>query len=295
MELRHLRYFATVAEELNFGRAALRLNITQPPLSQQIKALEQELGVELFARTNRKVELTNAGRVFLGEARAILHRSDRAVLMSQRAHRGEAGQLSIATGEVAMYSVLPRILSAFHKMYPAVSITIRKSLTGGSVKALKQDEIDCAFVLPPIREEGIVHEVIMEEAMVCVLPARHRLAQAASVSIREIADEPMIVISRQLGGGLWQKIASAFYDAGTLPKVTHEVAGTELALMLVRCRFGIAIMPASVAKAEHIGSVAKPLRTRISKLQLAIAWAEANPSPILGNFISCVRRECPTP
>jgi DNA-binding transcriptional LysR family regulator len=294
MELRHLRYFATVAEELNFGRAARRLNISQPPLSQQIAALEEELHIKLFNRTNRKVELTNAGRVFLSEARAILRRSDRAILVSQQAHRGEAGQLSIATGEVAMYSILPKLLAAFHKRYPAVSISIRESLTGASVRALKHDEIDCAFVLPPIRDEGIVQRVILEDGLVCVLPVRHRLATAASISVREIVDEPIVIISRQLGGGLWDKIASLFYEAGTLPKVAHEVAGTELAQMLVRCRFGIAIVPASVARIKHSGLVARPLRTNTPKLQLGIAWAESNPSPVLANFLSCLRTECRT-
>ena len=178
MELRHLRYFVTVAEELHFGRAARKLHISQPPLSMQIRALENELGVTLLNRTQRHVSLTEAGAALLGEARHVLARVEQAVLVTKRAGRGEIGELAIGFISVADYNVLPVVLREFRRRFPLVRLTLRESTTDAQIGDLLAGRIDVGFVLPPINEPSLETAPILREPLIAALPEKHPLGPA---------------------------------------------------------------------------------------------------------------------
>src|SRR5512133_1148541 len=184
IELRHLRYFVAVAEELHFGRAAQRLHIAQPGLSQQIQALESELGVSLLARTRRRVELTAAGQVFLDEGRRALAQVERAENLTRRAASGEIGRLTIGGTESATWVVLPELLRDFRRRYPNVDLAIREMPSPLQLEALRNGEIDVGFVRPPVGTDGLVARTILEERLGILLPKAHPLAKRSEIPIR---------------------------------------------------------------------------------------------------------------
>jgi DNA-binding transcriptional LysR family regulator len=193
MELRHLRYFVAVAEELHFNRAAERLHMAQPPLSQQIKQLETELGVELFhRRTKRQVQLTEAGQVLLQAAYSILAQLDQAVCETQRAGRGETGSLTIGFTSSVVYDVLPAILHQFRQHFPQVDLVLQELTTTQQEEALQNQRIEVGFCHPPIKDTSLVSETIRLEPLVVVLPATHPLATEPTLSLCSLADEPFI-------------------------------------------------------------------------------------------------------
>jgi DNA-binding transcriptional LysR family regulator len=204
MELRHLRYFVTVAEELHFGRAAQRLQIAQPPLSQQIRQLEEELGVQLFHRTKRSVQLTEAGQLFLEEACQILTRAEQAIQIVQRADRGETGRLTLSFVGSATYSVLPVVLKVFRRRFPEVLLSLHEMTTTQQVQALHEDRIHLGFVRPPIYEQELMIESILKEPFVAVLPEFHRLANETQISLLTLANDPFILFPRYLGSGFYK-------------------------------------------------------------------------------------------
>src|SRR3954471_20944169 len=193
MELRHLRYFVAVAEELHFRRAAERLHVSQPPLSQQIRALERELGVTLFERNRRRVELTTAGEALLGEARGILAAVEHAVDLTQRVARGEAGALAIGFVGSAMYGRLPDVLREFHAARPAVQLRLRELPTGAALDALAEGRIDVGVVRPAQVEAGIAIDIVRREAVVVALPADHELAARRRLTLRELWGETFVL------------------------------------------------------------------------------------------------------
>src|SRR5687768_4355925 len=196
MELRHLRYFVAVAEELHFGRAAVRLHIAQPPLSMQIKQLEGELGFRLFQRTNRKVEITQAGALFLDDVRELLAELDRSVASAKRVARGESGWLGIGFVGSATYAVLPAALQRFRKDHPDVELVLRELVTAKQAQALREGRIHVGLARPAIDEEGIDSEVILHEPLVAALPDSHRLARKAGIRVEDLAAEPFILFPR---------------------------------------------------------------------------------------------------
>ncbi len=205
MELRHLRYFAIVAEELHFGRAAERLFMTQPALSKQIHSLESELGVLLFARTKRTVQLTPAGQVFLEQAQQILQHTDRAVQLTRRAARGEIGKLRIGFTTTATQTVLPAFLREFRDRYPHVELTMQELCTEAQVQALHQRQIDLAFLHPPIDRRELKLYSIWAEPFVVVLPKYHHLACQDRVRLKDLAQELFILHPRQEGPTLYRQ------------------------------------------------------------------------------------------
>ena len=224
IELRHLRYFIAVAEELHFGRAADRLHMAQPPLSQQIRQLEAELGFQLFHRTKRSVELTEAGQVFLKDCRKIFRQLDQAVRTGQQASRGELGQLAIAFVSSAAYNILPPILQAFRAAMPQVRLELHELTTDQQVRWMQDGRIDVGFVRPPVEDEQLQLMTIFREPLVVALPIAHPLAEQPQVSLAALASEPFILFPRPLAPGLYDQIISLCQQAEFSPTV---VAGSD--------------------------------------------------------------------
>lgn len=251
MELRHLRYFVGVAEELHFGRAAARLGISQPPLSQQIRLLEDELGVSLFERTSRRVQLTEPGRLFLEEARRTLAQADHAVEIARRAEAGETGSLSIAfTTSVPFAPIIASALFAFRESHPTVHLDLAEMLRPEQVSAVMDRRIDIGFIRDaeaPAIPEPLVSLQVLEEPLVIAMRSDHPLAASrAPVALRDLAGVPMILYSRHLGIGFNDRLTELFQEAGLTPNITQEVNGVASLLGLVTAGFGITVLSRSL-------------------------------------------------
>lgn len=288
MELRHLRYFIAVAEELHFGRAAARLGIAQPPLSMQIRDLEHEVGVMLLARTSRRVELTAAGRVFLDGARRTLAQLDGVISDTQRAHRGETGELRIGFVSSATYEVLPLLLRAFRGGYPDVVVRLRSATTFEQIVALRERHLDLGLLRLPVKEEALDWRVITEEPLVAVLPATHALATREPVPLTALAHASFIVYPRADNPAIHDAIIAQCQQAGFSPNITQE-SGSMLAITaLVASGMGVALVIASPGLRETPGIVFQPLLgDDIPVWRLALAWRrERETAPAIRAFLT---------
>jgi len=288
MELRHLRYFVAVAEELHFGRAAARLHIAQPPLSQQIRQLEGELGVVLFTRTRRHVELTPAGRAFLDEARGVLAGAEQAVRTAQRASRGEIGQLAIGFVPSADLDILPRVLRVWKARFPDVEITLHSLLSGAQVEALHAGRIQVGFVRLPVDESGLVVERIQREPLVAALSRGHRLARSARVRLADLAGDTMVLFTRDIAPGYYDVFIGACRRAGFTPRVLHP-GSMQTNLGLVSAGLGVALMPASIRNLRRAGVVYRPLAPPVPHVEMALAHGLDDRSTIVPTFLRVVR------
>jgi len=260
MELRHLRYFITVAEELHFGRAAQRLHIAQPPLSQQIRQLEEELGVVLFHRTKRSVQLTDAGQVFLEEAKQVLIQAAQAVQAAQRASRGEIGQLVVSFVSSAAYNVLPKILQAFRARFPEVNLALHELTTDKQLQGLRDGWIDVGFLRPPIEDDTLSLATIFKESLVVALPEIHPLSRQPQVPLKALINEFFILFPRPLGPKLYDQIVGLCQQAGFSPNVVQEAIQMQTIVSLVAAEIGIALVPASVQNLQRRGVIYKAIQ-----------------------------------
>ncbi|VVE06731.1 LysR family transcriptional regulator [Pandoraea capi] len=266
MELRHLRYFVTVAEELHFSRAAQKLNIGQPPLSMQIRALEDELGVPLFERSQRRVFLTAAGRAFLVRARQILADADAARLEVQQIAGLDAGELRIAfTTSAPMTNLMKRVLTSYRQRYPRVTLTLSESPSENQREALVARTLDIGLLrqaedAPPVA--GLSFETLIDEALVVVLHQGHRLARRASLSIADLADEAFIMHPHGVGTAIDGQIRGMCERAGFTPRVVQEARESTTIVALAASGLGVAILPAAVRciqiEGAHFMDVSEP-------------------------------------
>ncbi|MGE5647424.1 MAG: LysR family transcriptional regulator [Acidobacteriota bacterium] len=292
MELRHLRYFTAVAEELNFTRAAHRLHIAQPPLSQQVRALEAELGAALFVRTHHHVELTAAGRQFLRDARDILARAENAAGMVRRAARGEEGELRLGFVSTAMFAGdVPQLLRRFRSRHPAVAIHLEQMGTVQQVRALLAREIDAGFLRPPVAEPRLVLRAATREPLMLALPAAHPLARSRRVRLKSFAAEPWVMISREAGAGYYQQTFELCAKAGFTPRIVMEVGEIYTVVGLVAAGFGVALVPAAATSLRRRGAAYVPLAGPHAMAEISVACLRDRHSPVLGNFLSLVH--CP--
>ncbi|MGV0028291.1 LysR family transcriptional regulator [Phormidesmis priestleyi] len=290
MELRHLRYFVAVAEELHFNRAAERLHIAQPPLSQQIKQLEIELGVELFhRRTKRQVQLTEAGQVLLQATYPILAQLDQAICDTQRAGRGETGGLTIGFTSSVVYDVLPAILYRFRQHFPQVDLVLQELTTTQQEEALQNQRIEVGFCHLPLKDASLVSETILEEPLVVVLPATHPLATETILSVRSLANESFILFPRHLGPGLYDQIVSFCKQANFSPKVMQEAIQMQTIIGLISAEMGVALVPASLQNLQRSGVVYKPLQEATPQVETAVVWRSDSSSSVLREFLQVVR------
>jgi DNA-binding transcriptional LysR family regulator len=290
MELRTLRYFAAVAEELHFGRAAKRLAMTQPPLSQAIAGLEAELGVRLFERTRRQVRLTHAGAVFLGEARATLARAAQGVELAQRAQRGEVGRLAVGYLAATAYTLLPLVLRDFRRRFPGVKLDLRELTIPQQHAALLGGEIDVGLLRPPVREAELAAETILAEPFVLALPSRHPLCVLRRVPAKRLAGEPFIMFPRQPGLVFHDLVMGFCLRAGFTPRVAQEANQTHTVIGLVSAGIGVALVPASTQKIGLAGVAYRALSEGTPESRTAVAWRRADASPVVAAFLDVARR-----
>ncbi|HSM92576.1 MAG TPA: LysR substrate-binding domain-containing protein [Anaeromyxobacteraceae bacterium] len=289
MELRHLRYFVAVAEELHFGRAAARLGMAQPPLSQQIRQLEAELGVELLARSRRRVELTEAGRVYLEEARAILHRVAQAAVAAQRAARGERGALSIGMVASASYGLMPRVFRVFRERHPEVALSVAVMSTGAQVAALRAGQLQLGIARPPFGDETLEAEPLLEEPVVVALPAGHPLGRARTLRLRALAGEPFVLFPRDRRPGWYDFVQGLCRGAGFQPRVGEEAQDLATAMALVAAGIGVTLVPTSVRELRRGGVDYRPLAAPAPRTRLAALRRPGPPPPAAARFIAVVR------
>lgn len=255
MELRHLRYFLAVADDLNFRRAAERLGIAQPPLSSQIRDLERELGTPLFRRTPKGAELTEAGHAFLAAVPAVFERLDRAVRMAKRGARGEVGLLRVGyTGSTTFNPLIPTTLRTFRRAYPEVEMVLEELNSAELLVRLGQGRLDATFFRPGKEPPPALSVLPLAEAkMAIVVPAEHRLAGRASATLRELEGEPLILFSRVLGPGLYDELIEVCRDAGLDPLVEQVAPQITSIANLVAVELGVSIIPSELASARLPG------------------------------------------
>ena len=246
IELRHLRYFIAVAEELHFGHAAARLNISQPPLSQQIQILEQQIGARLFARTNRSVSLTEAGRQFLADSRQILSQVDDAAARAARLHHGETGELRIGfTSSAPFIKAVSDTLSTFRRRYPDVHIQTRETNTREQIVPLNEGALDLGLMRNTQLPDTLVWERVLREPLLAMVPRDHPLASKPRVSLRELAREPFVFFDPHVGTGLYDDILGLMRRYDLTPAITQEVGEAMTIIGLVAAGLGVSILPAS--------------------------------------------------
>lgn len=285
MELRHLRYFMAVAEELHFGKAAAKLHIAQPPLSQQIQQLETELGFKLFYRTKRKVSLTEAGAAFLLETQQIFQQLEQAISNSQKISRGEEGELAIAFVSSAAYSIIPSILRRFRNLVPKVKFQLKELTTKEQLQWLAEARLDIAFVRPPIENPEFNSQIVFWETLVLALPENHFLADRNSISCRSLAEESFILFPRNLAPELYDRVIALCQQANFCPEVVQEAMQMQTIVSLVSAEIGIAIVPASLQNLQRTGVVYKPLIEANPQPAIAVAWRKEDRSATVKKFI----------
>ena len=258
-ELRQLRYFVAVAEELNFTRAAKRLNLAQPPLSAQIKRLERALGVSLFERTSRHVELTPAGKALLTGARRTLAEAQRTVASSQHAGMGQVDTLRVGITDSAALSVLTRIVRPFRTEFPTVYLDLRDGTSLGQIEAVRADAVDVALTRGPVSESTLTVEVLVQERLCLAVSDRHPLARRRQVMWAELSSQPMILFPRQLAPAFHDLIMAGCQRAGFSPNVAYEASEIQTILSFVAAELGVAVVAESVRNARRAGVIIRPL------------------------------------
>jgi DNA-binding transcriptional LysR family regulator len=291
MELRQLHYFVTVAEELHFGKAADRLQITQPALSKQIASLEKALGVQLLARTKRTVQLTPAGQVFFEQAQQLLSQAEATIQLTQRTDRGDVGQLAIGFTATAVHTVMPQIVYDFRQNYPNVEISITELATEAQVAALNQDKLDLAFLHPPIDARGIELHPILVEEFVAVLPQQHPLLKYDRIPLEAFANEPLIIHPRYEGPALYDGFVQVCQAAGFQPKIVKETISLQTRVCWVAMGMGITFVSSELQFLVGRNVVCRPLETCPIHLKLAAAWRQNASNPTLRAFIKVLQEK----
>jgi DNA-binding transcriptional LysR family regulator len=290
MELRQLRYFATLADELHFGRAAKRLSLTQPPLSQAMQNLEREQGVRLLDRTRRHVALTPAGHAFLEEARQTLARAERAADQARRAGRGEVGRLAVGFLANTAYTLLPLVLRDFARAYPGVKLDLRELGIPQQLEALRSGDIDVGLLRPPVQDAELLAEVLLEEPFLLALPSAHPLAALKRIPAKRLAGEAFVAFPRAPGFVFGDLVLGFCLRNGFTPRVAQEVNQTHAVIGLVSAGIGVALVPASAHKIGLAGVVYRPLREATPLARVAIARRRADGSPVVAAFLETARR-----
>ncbi len=297
MELRHLRQFIAVAEEGHITRAAERLGMQQPPLSQRIRAIEEELDVQLFRRKPRGVELTEAGRVFLDRARATLTQYDGAFAATRSVARGEEGRLCVGVmPTVPFHPFVPFVIRAFRVSYPKVSLALDECLRTEAIERLRNGQMEVCFLRSSRNEAPeLVVQPILEEPMVVALPSHHRLARhSAPLQLKQLASEPFIIYARQLGPAFFEATMAACLAAGFAPRLGQEAPRITSALSLVAVGLGVSLVPGCMQRMTMAGIVYRPLKGAVqAKAVLTLASRRGDRSPVVRNFVHLVRQAAP--
>ncbi len=288
IELRHLRYFLALADELHFGRAASRLGIAQPPLSQQIRRLEDLLETRLFDRTSRRVELTDAGRAFRAEASRVLAAVAGAVGAVHRAGRGETGELRVAFAATVMFLDLPQIIRTFRDRFPLVHLDLREMPTGPQLDGLRNGDIDLGFVREPGADSELEIVTVMREPLRIAIHVGHPLASRPGLSVADLAEEPFVLFPQELAPGLHAQVMGLCRRAGYAPRVVEESRELYTSVSLVEAGIGVSILPASVEKLGWRNVRYLPIPGE-AETRIAAAWSRNRARPVVAAFMGVVR------
>lgn len=289
MEFRHLRYFIAVAEEGSFIRAAKRLNMAQPPLSRQIQDLEEELEFQLFDRSKRQVELTEAGRLFLERAYRIHSQIEQAVDDARRISRGEIGRLRVGYINTTFYDIPRKMLRVFRNRFPQVVLVLQELLTAEQIEALHYSQIDVGFAIMPTNDESLSEEIAFRDKFVVALPESHPLAHEPFVNLEALSNEFFILHPHKIKSIFYDKILKLCRQAGFTPKVSQEVIQIHTAVNMVAAGMGVAIVPGCAENIRVSGVVFKALYQSSPTLDLGVVWRKDDPSPVLKAFLNVVR------
>jgi DNA-binding transcriptional LysR family regulator len=285
-DVRQLRYFVAVAEELHFGRAAQRIGIAQPPLTQQIQKLEALLGCQVFIR-GRKTALTAAGAVLLNEARRILSQFEHALDTTRRTARGETGHLTIGVPPSVMLSDLPVVIRRFRERYPNVGFALREMSTSAIEDAVRSGEIDLGMLRETKSARPLISEVIFTEAVLAVLPRSHKLAKRGPMNPGALRNEPFVLFPRRLGPALHDRLTGFCARAGFTPNVVQEATQWQTVISLVEAGMGVSLAPECVRKFRWRGVVYRPLPGATTSV--AACWQENGLSPSAANFLKIAK------
>ncbi|AOJ87545.1 LysR family transcriptional regulator [Burkholderia sp. MSMB0856] len=293
-DLRQWRYFVTVADERHFGRAAERLSMTQPPLSQAIRALEDALGVALFARTKRSVALTAVGAALLPDVRRLLASADALPPLARRLARGEAGSLSLAFVSTADYGLLPSLLRAFGARYPQVRLQLAEATSDVQIDELVAGRIDAGLVIPPVpprHAAGLSYLPVVREPLVVAMPAAAApgVPEDEPVRLAELAALPLVIFPRRLAPGFYDIITGCYGAAGETPRIGQEAIQMQTIVSLVSAGMGVALVPQSLRNLRRTGVVYRPLAGDAPVVETGLVWRTGDVSPVLAGFIDVVR------
>jgi DNA-binding transcriptional LysR family regulator len=286
MELRHLRYFVALAEELHFGRAARRLNIVQPALSQQLRQLESELGVMLLARTKRRVMLTEAGRAFHREAQRTLLNAEQSVLAARSAAAGEVGRLRIGYVDLATWSVLPEVLRTYRRQFPQVELMLTELHRVPQREALLRGDLDVGFFSLTSPRDGLNGARITEDELVVAMPRNHVLARHKRIRIEQLRDEAWVLYPRHMKTLYVELVLSACAAANFVPRVVQEAEQLYTLRALVGAGFGVTLLPAAVAAGVSSDIATRPLTGQAPRLPLDVIWREGDLSAAGAQFVA---------
>ncbi len=292
VELRQLRYFVAVAEEMHFGRAARRLHMTQPPLSQAIQALEAQLGTPLFSRTRRSVALTAAGQTLLPEVQRLLQQVEGLASLAQSAAAGESGRLSIAFVPMADYSLLPTALREFRTALPSVHLDLQEATTDIQIELLASGRIDIGFLLPPLPDKlkaEVDYLPLTSEPLVLALPEGTATTKTR-MSLKRCADLPLIIFPRRMSPAFHDQILACLRDAGLSPRIGQEAIQMQTIVSLVSAGMGFALVPQSVSNMKRPGVEYRAMQEISPWVEIGLAWRRDNTSPVLSAFRERMRK-----
>ena len=292
VELRQLRYFVAVAEEMHFGHAARRLHMTQPPLSQAIQALEAQLGTPLFSRTRRSVALTAAGQTLLPEVQRLLQQVEGLASLAQSAAAGESGRLSIAFVPMADYSVLPTALREFRTALPSVHLDLQEATTDIQIELLASGRIDIGFLLPPLPDKlkaDVDYLPLTSEPLLLALPEGTANTKTR-LSLKRCADLPLIIFPRRMSPAFHDQILACLRDAGLSPRIGQEAIQMQTIVSLVSAGMGFALVPQSVSNMKRPGVEYRTMQETSPWVEIGLAWRRDNASPVLSAFLELMRK-----
>ncbi|OAJ54028.1 LysR family transcriptional regulator [Paraburkholderia ginsengiterrae] len=284
IDIKPLRYFVTLAETRHFGRAAARLNLSQPPLSRQLAALEASVGVTLVERSPRSVTLTAAGERFYTDAKAILAAVEQAVSNAQAAAHGDTGKLAIGFTMCSAYNVVPGYARAFGAAFPEVALNLREVVSNDLAAQVLTGQIDAAIMFPNVRDKGLATRTVVREPLCVALSRNHARARARRLKISQLAGEPFVLASEEAASTLRAAIVDHCRSGGFEPDIRFEVQLQQTVLGLVDEGVGVALVPASMRKAQLAGVVFRPL-VDAPLIEQVIAWSPANRNPCLARFL----------
>lgn len=295
MELRQIERFVAVAEELHFGRAAQRLGMSQPPLSQQIQALERELGTRLFERTKREVRLTKAGEAMLAEAHRLLDQGDRFRRTARRASTGEIGQLSLGCVTSAFYQILPPILDRFRLICPEVGLSLVEVDTADAMPDLITGRLDLGFIRLDAVDPPLQMRPLRRDTFVAALPAGHRLARRRKLSLQDLAREEFVIFKRKVSPRFYDSIIDACLRAGFSPDISHESMSIISQVGFIACGLAVGLVPRSIQHMHMPGVVYRNLDENIPLTDIAMVWRSPPLSELTKRFIDVAEKSFPQP